>query len=150
MGIELIPRTGHRNETVGHRAIDLKIIIELPVGPVPLTGLYALSAGNHVLQIDVGERQIVENGVLGGEGSKPGQEGEVFLFGFPLGVEEFTVGAIGALLYFGDKALLPSLGDVVDIFCAVSLAGIAAVSPIVRGACGGTVVFGEFGGFFFG
>lgn len=150
MGIKLIPRTGHRNETVGHGAIDLKIIIELPVGPVPLSGIYALSAGNYVLQIDVGQRQIVENRVLGGEGSKPSEVSDVFLFGFSFGVEEFAVGAIGALLYFGDEALLPSLGYFIDILCAVFLAGVASVSAIVGSACSGAVVYGEFRGFFFG
>lgn len=140
VGVELVPGARNRDQAVGPDPVDLVGVVELPLVVPPLLRTHRVGAGNLVLEVDVGEGQVGEDGVDGGEGGEPGEEGEVHALGALLGVVELAVGAVGALLHFGDEPLLPTVRDLVDILRRVLLALVAAVATIVGGTGGGAVV----------
>lgn len=135
VGVELVLGAGDGDEGVGDGAVNLEVVVELAGGRVgAVRCLDAIRGGDDVLKVDIGESEIAEDGVAGGQAAEAREEGEVHLFRLSAGVVELTVGPISALLHLGDKSLLPPIRHVVHILCSVSLAGVPAVATVTGSA----------------
>lgn len=140
VGVQLVAGASDGYQAVGTCPLDLVGVVQLPIVVLALLGAYPVGGGDLVLQAHVGEGEVGEDGVDGGQRPETGEEGEVLALGALLGVVELAVGAVGALLDLGHQPLLPPLGDLVRVLCGGLLVRVPAVSAVVGCAGGGAVV----------
>lgn len=135
VGVELVLGAGDGDEGVGDGAVDLEVVVELAGGRISaVRRLDAIRGGDDVLKVDIGESEVAEDVVAGGQAAEAREEGEVHPFRLSAGIVELAVGPISALLHLGDKPLLPPIRHVVHILCSVSLTGVPAVATVAGSA----------------
>ena len=139
--VELVPCARDRYQTMSTAApFDLVHVVNLAALGLALGRTHPVRGSDQVLQVNVGEREIVEHDFDGSQSAEPGEESQVFLLGSFLGVVELAVGAVGAFFYLRDESFLPPFGNFVGVLRGVFLGGVAAVAAVAGGAGGGAVV----------